>query len=241
MDIRLDEGYFYGFGVFETIDVREKHPVLLDFHLERINKALKKLNIEKEVKKEEVLKYIEENNIISEVLKISVSAENTVYSTRKNIYTKDKFEKGFKTGLSSVIRNESSMFTYIKSFNCGDNIIEKRRAKEKGIDEPVFLNSKGELTEGAVSNIFFVKNGKIFTPKLSCGMLDGVLRRYIIETYKAEETIIYPENAVEFDEMFVTNSLMGVMPVISFEDKKFRSADISRKILKEYENKRNNL
>lgn len=64
-----------------------------------------------------------------------------------------------------------------------------------------------------MSNIFFVKEKKLYTPTLSCGLLPGILRAYILETYDVKETILYPEDLVTFDECFLTNSLMGIMPL----------------------------
>ena len=98
--------------------------------------------------------------------------------------------------------------------NYGDCILEKRRAKETGIDEPLFLNERNELCEGAVSNLFFVgKDGTVATPKVSCGLLPGVVRRVLLEHGMAGEAVILPEELGSFSEAFLTNSLMGIMPV----------------------------
>ena len=53
----------------------------------------------------------------------------------------------------------------------------------------------------------------IYTPQLSCGLLPGILREYIMERFQVTETIIYPDELMYYEECFVTNSLMGVMPV----------------------------
>ena len=75
------------------------------------------------------------------------------------------------------------------------------------------MNTKGQLCEGTVSNIFFVRKNKIYTPQLLCGLLPGILREYVLETSDVKETVIYPEELMYYDECFVTNSLMGIMPV----------------------------
>ena len=238
MEVIFDEGYSFGLGVFETISIVDNHAVLLDYHLNRMTQGKKVLGIDIDVTKEQVYEYIKNNPMKNDVLKIIVSDKNVIWQCRQNTYTDDKYKKGFSAGISKVIRNETSPFTYIKSLNYGDNIIEKRCAIENGYDEPVFLNTKGQITEGATSNIFFVKCDKIFTPELSCGMLDGTIRKYIFDTYEVVEKIIYPDEISDYDEMFLTNSLMGIMPVYRFEDHKFESRKKSDQILNRYLNER---
>ena len=238
MNIIFDEGYSFGLGIFETISVVENHAVLLNYHLERLNDGRKFLGIEKAITEEEINEYIENNPMENGVLKIIISKENVIMQKRSNNYTQDKYKKGFSVEISSIRRNETSPFTYIKSLNYGENILEKREASKKGYDEPVFLNTKGQLTEGATTNIFFIKDNTIFTPELSCGMLNGTIRKYIIDTYDVNEKIIYPNEVECFDEMFLTNSLMGIMPVSRFEKHEFRSRKKTENILNEYLKKR---
>lgn len=238
MRIIFDEGYSFGLGIFETMSVIDNHVVLVDYHIQRLKSATKVLGIDKHVTKEEVVAYIKNNPMKNGVLKIIVSDKNIIWKCGENTYTSDRYKNGFSAEISSVIRNETSPLTYIKSLNYGDNIIEKRRASKKGYDEPVFVNTKGQLTEGATTNIFFIKDNKIFTPDLSCGMLNGTIRKYIMDTYDVNEKIIYPHEISTFDEMFFTNSLMGIMPAYRFGEHKFKSRSKCDNILYEYLKKR---
>ncbi|SHJ71557.1 aminotransferase class IV [Parasporobacterium paucivorans] len=213
MDIKLDEGYMFGLGLFETIAVKENRCEFLTEHMERMNKSLKYLGISKDVSSQEILEYVDKNPMKNGVLKVMASQENFIVIPRENTYTKEQYKKGFVLGFSEVARNETSPLTYMKTLNYGDNIMEKRRAKEKGWDEPVFLNTQGQICEGATTNLFFVKKGRIYTPPVSCGMLNGIIRNYVVDTYDVIEQIIYPEELDSFEEVFVTNSLLGVMPV----------------------------
>ena len=65
-------------------------------------------------------------------------------------------------------------------------------------------------------------------------MLPGILRQYMYERYDIQEEIILPEMVHSFDEMFVTNSLLGIMPVRSLEDFVFPGMEMGRKLLEEY-------
>ena len=102
------------------------------------------------------------------------------------------------------------------------------------MDEFIFLNTKGEITEGSTTNIFFVKNNKIYTPCTKSGLLNGIMRDYIIENYEVVEKIIVPKDLSEFDEVFLTNSLMGVMRVNSIENNIYNKHIITDEIYRNF-------
>ncbi|MCR6546658.1 aminotransferase class IV [Dehalobacterium formicoaceticum] len=231
----LDDGFMFGLGAFETILIKNGQAVFLCEHLKRLSSALRVLKIKQDIKGSDVLAYIEQNNLNNTALKIMVSEENIFFTVRDSGYKEDDFQKGMRIGISPIIRNETSPFTYLKSLNFADNIWEKRQAKESGYDEPLFLNTKGEITEGATSNIFFVKGNDLYTPDLKCGMINGIVRGYVIEKYDAFETIISQNEVQEFDEIFITNSLLGIMPIVQFEDLELSIGKITCQIRQEYE------
>ena len=228
MLIELDEGYSFGLGLFETILLYKRKPVFLDEHLARINKSIENLalNIDKLEKNKNTLEY--------EVLKIVLSEKNRLFLKREYTYTEKDYQRAFSLNISEVIRNESSIFTFHKTLNYGDNILEKRKSKKMGYDEPIFLNSKNQITEGATSNIFMIVQDKIYTPKLSCGLLNGIVRQYIISNYDVIESEIDLEFLNNADEIFLTNSLFGIMPVNNLEKKVLKSQEISKEILNKY-------
>ena len=237
MLIELDEGYSFGLGLFETILLYKGKPVFLDEHLARINKSIVDLglNIDK-LEKNEVFQYLNNSkNILEyEVLKIVLSEKNRLFLKREYTYTEKDYQKGFSLNISKVRRNENSIFTFHKTLNYGDNILEKRKSKKSGYDEPIFLNSKNQITEGATSNIFVVVEDKIYTPKLSYGLLNGIVRQYIISNYDVIEKEIDIEFLNNADEIFLTNSLFGIMPVNNLEKKVFKSQKLGKNILQNY-------
>ena len=237
MLIELDEGYSFGLGLFETILLYKGKPVFLDGHLARINKSIVDLglNIDK-LEKDEVFQYLNnnKNTLEYEVLKIILSEKNRLFLKREYTYTEKDYQKSFSLNISKVRRNESSIFTFHKTLNYGDNILEKRKSKKMGYDEPIFLNSKNQITEGATSNIFVVVEDKIYTPKLSCGLLNGIVRQYIISNYDVTEKEIDIEFLNNADEIFLTNSLFGIMPVSNLEKKIFKPQKLGKNILQNY-------
>lgn len=240
-----DDGFYFGLGVFETILVRDGYPVLEQYHMERLLSGLDTLGIslscssipELQKRMHTVMEAYEEENPDTKagyVLKVCATASNLKITARKNTYTEQAYEKGFELRISPILRNETSPFTAIKSLNYGDNILEKRRAHREGFDEPVFLNRQGFLAEGATTNLFGVLDGRLITPAASCGLLPGTVRRYLLERYPVCEMQITPELFKQCREAFVTNALLGIMPVTQFEDHFFEHGDMTRKIRLEY-------
>ncbi|WP_294344869.1 aminotransferase class IV [uncultured Clostridium sp.] len=227
--MKLDEGYMFGIGAFETIFIKDSKAIFIEEHLKRLKDSLEILGIKNEIAKSDVLLYINDRKIENGILKIMASKDNTILSFRDNKYTKEDYIRGFKLCVSDVLRNETSKLTYIKSFNYGDNILEKQAAKSKGYDEPIFLNTKGYISEGATTNIFFIKDNEIYTPRIENGLLNGIIRQKILEKYKVKEVDIRYDEIGQYDEVFITNSVLSVMPVKSIDEYSF-TIDKSRNI-----------
>lgn len=232
--MQLDEGYEFGLGAFTTLAVEAGKPILLEAHVKRLQDSLDFLKIDYQVSKAWIREYIEENKLRRAAVKVMVSAENQIITSRKNPYTLQDYQRGRRVHICQTRRNEHSPFTYHKSLNCGENILEKRASLQQGYDEPIFLNTQGAISEGATTNIFFVKQGQIYTPQIACGLLPGIIRSYVMEKVAVKEAIIYPKDILEFDQCFLTNALMGIMPVKQFENKLFTVHEVAQKLQEEY-------
>ncbi len=74
----------------------------------------------------------------------------------------------------------------------------------------LFLNERGEVTEGAISNIFIEKAGRWITPPISCGVLPGVYRRHLLESQRdVEEQVLTLEDLKTADAVYLTNAVRG--------------------------------
>jgi para-aminobenzoate synthetase/4-amino-4-deoxychorismate lyase len=91
-----------------------------------------------------------------------------------------------------------------------------RLARETGCDEVIFLNERGEVAEGSRSTVFVRRDGMLLTPPLSAGILDGVLRRELVETGKCLEATLTPDDLRKGEVLF-GNSLRGLIAAAPVE------------------------
>ncbi len=131
-------------------------------------------------------------------------------------------KKSFRVTFSDFPRNEESPLIRHKVMSFFENRLARQKAQKKGFEEAIFLNRKGELAEGAFSNLFLVKEDLVLTPPLGSGILPGIIRGEIIRLggemgIPVREKILRPEDLKESREIFLTSSLMGVMPVREVE------------------------
>jgi para-aminobenzoate synthetase/4-amino-4-deoxychorismate lyase len=83
-----------------------------------------------------------------------------------------------------------------------------------GVFDCLYLNEKGEVCEGARSNVFLQRKGHFYTPPLSCGLLDGVMRRKLLEEGRAEEVALTLEDLANAEVLYLSNALRGLMPAV---------------------------
>ena len=229
-----DDGFSFSIGAFETMLVHDGRCIMFVRHMDRLRRALESLGVGNRVDPRMLEDEVSDGHLDGRVLKVEVSERNVVISDRPVPYSDGDYARGFRLRIPEVRRNESSPFTYMKSLQYGDSIMEKRKAKADGFDEPLFLNCRGEICEGATTNIFFSKGGRLYTPEKRCGLLPGTVRSYVMEKFGAEEGVFFPEDLRGFDGCFVTNSVLGIMPVASIDGVGFHDRSLCDGIRKTY-------
>jgi len=223
----FSEGFCYGFGLFETIKIENEKIIFFDEHIERLINSTKELDMEFSQDIESLKKHcyelINKNYIKKGVLKIILTKNNTnsilIISNSERYYENNVYDKGFKIKLSKIKRNQFSVLPYIKSNNYMENYIERKIALENGYDEILFLNIDNKVCEGAISNIFYIKNNIIYTPKVECGLLPGIVRKKIIKLVKDLGCILIEDKfsldeVLSADEVFLTNSKNNLYSVL---------------------------
>lgn len=215
--IEFDDGYQMGFGVFETILVKDGKCLFLKEHLDRMKKGLNVLDIHQSLVEKDIQKQIDMLNLKNCAVKIMASQKNLMITHRELTVQLKDYQGGFSVKLSECIQDSRSHTSYIKSFNRIDQQIELKRAIQEGYRESLFLNENQFLTEGCISNLFFVKDMVLFTPAQSCGLLGGIVRQWVLNHFEVKEGCFTKIDLLTCDEAFLTNSLMGIMGINRFQ------------------------
>ena len=92
--------------------------------------------------------------------------------------------------------------------------LEYLEAQRRGFDDVLFLNLRGEVTEGAISNVFVEKEGRWSTPPDACGLLAGVFRRHLLESRpEIEERVLFLNDLRQADGVYIANAVRGLRRV----------------------------
>jgi len=132
--------------------------------------------------------------------------------------TTEVIKRGFSTVFSSHHRDSRSLLSQTKATSYLLSYLARREARASGVDEALFLNERGLLAEGSISNVFIVREGMLFTPDLNSGVLPGITRQIVLELATSMgiatmEVELKPEALFNAEEAFLTNSLIEVMPL----------------------------
>lgn len=124
--------------------------------------------------------------------------------------------------LSAVRRNEGSPASRLKTLAYLDNVLARQEARARGADEAVMLNNRGEVACAAAANLFWVREGRLFTPALTCGVLAGVMRARVMAVaaelgVEVAETAAEPGELDAAEAVFLTNSLVGLREVAALD------------------------
>ena len=239
----LDRGTQYGDGLFETIAVIDGQPCLWERHIQRLYAGCKRLSI---VAPEPAELLAEAQVLINGqqrcVLKIAVTRgvggrgyrppEKTQPSRIISCspwpdYPKEYWEKGVAIRLCSTCLGINPALAQLKHLNRLEQVLARSEWNDPAIFEGLMLDSDGRVVEGTISNLFLMKNGTLITPDLKrCGVA-GIMRELIIELAVALNIPLKIED-VGLDDvrhaeaMFISNSLIGILPVRLFYGQVYR-------------------
>ncbi len=244
-------GLLYAIGLFETMRSYNRKIVYFDEHLARIKNSCKLIDLKfpnPVSKLKNIIKKAVEINAVRDAhirltLWKSKSGTDILVTVRKyNPCSLEKYKRGFAAKIATFKQNENSLLPQIKTTNRLFYELCLQEAKNQGFKEAIIINNSGYITEASRSNIFLVKNNEIFTPYLECGCLDGITRKVIFNLakkykIKAHEGNFTLQDLYYADEAFLTNSLMGVMPLTSVEKNnigKGKIGKITQFLIKKY-------
>lgn len=219
----------FGAGLFETIRIQNGKPLFWTEHMKRLQKSAIALGMDKAPDTERIEEWAEkllrENSLEQCAMKIlwfsEAREQRAFFYFRPLEYGKTQRESGFNVGLSEIRRNRYSRIATHKTLNYLENILERRHIKAQGLDEAILLNTDGNVAEATVSNVFILQDGVLTTPTLACGILPGIQRQAVLdacrnEGMQCEEKPVTLDMMMKAQGIYLTNSLMGFMPVSKF-------------------------
>lgn len=226
-------GLLYGKGVFTTIAVVGGKPFLWDKHWKRLrtNAAAVSLDIsgigESQVL-ESLLETIAANSVVNGRTRITfhdmsfgpVWSDTGENHTAFFIITGDqqRSEGKFRLTIADHILNSASPLVGVKSCNYLENFLVLGKAKSRGFNEAVRVNERGMVAGGCMSNIFWSKNGSLFTPLLKTGCLAGTTREHIIENTKCKEVEAGIDKLRSADAVYMTSAGIGIVEVAELDN-----------------------
>jgi len=219
-----DHGLVVGDGVFETCEVRDGAPFALTRHLRRLRTSAEGLGID--IDEAFIRKGVDA--VLAERpaharLRITVTGGPSPYGSERGdsaptlmVATGPLHDWDPTTDVAVVpwVRNERAATAGLKTISYADNVIALRWAKERGAQEAIFANTRGELCEGTGSNVFLEYDGKLVTPPLSSGCLAGITRELLLEWMPDIEEVAVPVDAlVSAREAFITSTTRSVLAI----------------------------
>ncbi len=221
----FDRGFTVGDGVFETIKVSNGEPFAITRHLARLDRSIRVMglpDVDHELLRRASREVIAANRIRTGRLRITVTAgpgplgphrggdSATVLIAASEITPADH---GARVITVEWTRNETGALVGVKSTSYAENVLASAKAAAAGAVEAILANTRGNLCEGAMSNVFVGIGGELFTPPLSAGPLPGVTRELLVETLDVTEADLPMGALAEADEVFITGSARGVQGV----------------------------
>lgn len=241
----FDHGFLYGDGVFEGIRAYHGRVFRLDAHIDRLYESAKVINLEIPATKAEMVDIVTgccaRNHVYDGYVRLVIS--RGVGDLGLNPYLCKKAsivciagsiqlypEKYYKEGLDIVTvpttRNyHEALNPRIKSLNYLNNIMAKIEAIRAGVVEALMLNSQGFVAECTGDNFFLWRRGKLLTPAIHTGALEGITRQAVIDIAREKGIEVVESQVTRFDvytaeEMFLTGTAAELIPVVAVDGRK---------------------
>ncbi len=219
----LAAGFMFGEGLFETVRVHASRPIFLDAHHARLASSLRGMAASPVSSSRELRdrcsRMIAANGLAEGSLKIvvfrDVAGWSEIIVARAKTYAPRRYDAGFRL-LTTRCGARTDPIHRMKTLNYLPNIQARRHAIASGFDEALFVDPRKRVLEGAMTNVFIVKGGAVMTPSLQHYILPGIARAMVIRLHGSHafhEADITIEEMYQADEVFVTNALLGIMPV----------------------------
>jgi len=211
-----DRGFLHGRGLFETLRTYEGIPFRLDDHVARMKASAARFKVPfREDDFEAVVRDLcLRNRLRDAAVRLTLSAEGRLLITARprSPLPPAWYEKGAEVMVAPWRRDPRALIAGHKVTSYLENILMHDEARERGCADALFVGLRGELLEGAVTNVFLVVKGKLVTPS-PVGILPGVTRKVVMELAKVQERSVRLKELWKADEAFLTNALIEILPI----------------------------
>lgn len=251
-----NRAFKYGDAIFDSLKFKNSKIDFIEDHYFRLMSSMRMLrmqipmNFTLDYYENQILNVLEANNI-----KSSARIRVTIFRKDGGLYIPENNAISFLIEAETLVLKDylsyeielfkdfpiySGMLSTIKTTNKITNVLAGIFASEYGYQNCVLINEKKYIVEAINSNIFLIKNGKIFTPSLAEGCLNGIIRKKLIEVirkngkFSVEEKAISPFELLQVDEVFLTNSITEIQSVTKYRKKTFQS-DVTKELVKMFE------
>jgi branched-subunit amino acid aminotransferase/4-amino-4-deoxychorismate lyase len=236
-------GVLYGWGVFTTLAVREGVARAFGPHWERLSAHAARAHVRLAWERDEVEAGLAALVAASGV--VEGRARVTIVRSAAGVWSAPseresdvvvlvaerppRSDEPVAVTLSPFRVNTGSPLAGIKATAYVEHLVALDEARSRGFAEAVMLNERGEIVEATAANVFWARDGELFTPSLATGCLAGVTRRFVLEAATRRRVRVteggFARTAIaDADEVFLTNSGWGLLPVSEFDIHRYGGA-----------------
>jgi len=236
-----DAGLLLGAGLFETLRIYGGRTFRLAAHLARLRASGQVMRIFVRETDDEIAaiiaRLLEANGLGDARVRLTATrgpldphleddaaprATLIVAAGPMTHYPKEFYDQGASVIVSDIKANETDPTSVHKTTSYARNLLALREAHRVHAAEALLFNTRNRLAEGTLSNVFIVKGGRLATPPVEDGALPGIARAVVLEAaaeagIPAEQRSLVIRDLLDADEVFLTNSVMEVMPVVRIE------------------------
>ncbi|MDD5065147.1 MAG: aminotransferase class IV [Phycisphaerae bacterium] len=254
-----DSGFLYGAGLFETMRSYNGVVFSLKDHLDRLFFSASALSINNTYSKDyitnAIYKVLKANKLADARLRVTLTGgpmsepEDTRKSTllivaaKLQSYPAEYYKNGVLVVLSPFRQNTAEPIYGHKTTSYFSRMLALKSAHQKGAAEALWFTVDSRLAEGCVSNVFLVKDSKLYTPPIETPVLAGVARKTVFEiamknSIEFIEKNLYISDLLDADEVFLTNVIMQILPVNSVEKHTVgdgKPGNLTKKLQKEFD------
>lgn len=246
-----DRGLHYGDGLFETIAVRNGHPLLWERHLRRLGEGCMRLGIPMpnagDLEREAARVCEDADRAVLKIIVTRGSGGRGYRAPREAVptrivarypwpdYPEEFCSHGVAVRICGARLGSNPQLAGLKHLNRLEQVLARSEWDDPNIPEGLMMDSRDRIIEGTMSNVFLVRDGGLLTPDLSeCGV-SGVVRGIILESCNAlsipcRVTELTCQDLQEADELFLTNSIIGIWPITALMGARYALGPITQRL-----------